>query len=57
MATEYLLVSNYSAFAQDDFKITPTLTLNIGLRYELMKQPVEKYNARSHLRCRSSARW
>src|SRR5262249_3588117 len=47
VATEYLLVSNYSAFAQDDFKITPTLTLNVGLRYELMKQPMEKYGARS----------
>lgn len=44
---EYLLVSNYSAFAQDDFKITPTLTLNLGVRYELMKQPIEKYGARS----------
>ena len=25
----------------------PTLTLNLGLRYELMKQPVEKYGALS----------
>jgi outer membrane receptor protein involved in Fe transport len=47
VSSEYLLVSNYSAFAQDDFKITPHLTLNVGLRYELMKQPVEKHDARS----------
>ena len=47
VGTEYLLVSNYSAFVQDDYKITPSLTLNVGLRYELMKQPAEKYDARS----------
>ena len=47
VGSEYLFVSNYSAFLQDDFKITPSLTLNIGLRYELMKQPVAKYGARS----------
>ncbi len=47
VGSEYLLVSNYSAFVQDDFKITPSLTLNIGIRYELMKQPVAKYGARS----------
>jgi hypothetical protein len=44
-AGPYHLVSNYSAFIQDDFKLTPALTLNIGLRYELMKPPLEKFGA------------
>ncbi|MBK5291397.1 MAG: hypothetical protein JJE04_06970, partial [Acidobacteriia bacterium] len=44
-AGPYHLVSNYSAYVQDDWKITPTLTLNLGVRYELMKQPREKYGA------------
>jgi hypothetical protein len=39
----YHLMSNYAAFAQDDFKVTPSLTFNLGLRYELMKPPQEKY--------------
>ena len=42
-----LLDTNYSAYAQDDYKITPSLTLNVGLRYELMKQPIEKYGGLS----------
>ena len=45
VGSSYFLTSNYSAFVQDDYKITSRLTLNIGLRYELMKQPVEKYGA------------
>ncbi len=32
------------AFLQDSWKITPHLTLNIGVRYELMQYWSEKYN-------------
>ena len=47
VGSEYHLVSNYSGFIQDSFKATPRLTLNMGLRYELLKQPVEKYDAQA----------
>ncbi|MBS1828109.1 MAG: TonB-dependent receptor [Acidobacteria bacterium] len=42
-AGPYHLISNYSGFIQDDYKISSSLTLNIGLRYELMKPPKEKF--------------
>jgi outer membrane receptor protein involved in Fe transport len=44
-AGPYHLVSNYSGYVQDDWKITPSLTFNLGVRYELMKQPREKFGA------------
>ncbi len=34
---------SYAAFAQDDWKITPTLTLNFGFRYEL-HPPLKEIN-------------
>jgi hypothetical protein len=35
-------------YAQDDFKILPSLTVNIGLRYELVTRPIERHNRESN---------
>jgi hypothetical protein len=43
---ETLLTTSYSwgLFAQDDWRITPKLTVNIGLRYDLDAPRVEEHN-------------
>jgi hypothetical protein len=40
--TNHIYSTNYGTFVQDDYKIHPNLTLNLGLRYELQSMPYEK---------------
>src|SRR5205823_269263 len=46
-APSYARNSYYGAFAQDDFKVTSKLTLNLGVRWDLFTPDVHKYNQKS----------
>ncbi len=43
-ANPAMRVTAYNFFAQDDYKVNPRLTLNLGVRYEYNGLPNEKYN-------------
>ena len=44
MTTFHWLTNTYSAYGNDDWKITPRLTLNLGLRYDAIPHAYEKNN-------------
>jgi len=41
--TNHIYETEIGAFIQDDYKILPNLTLNLGVRYEIQKMPYEEY--------------
>jgi hypothetical protein len=45
--------SYFGGFVQDDWKITPKLMLNVGIRYELYTQPIDARNLGSLLDIRT----
>jgi hypothetical protein len=48
-AATYFRGSSYSAFGQDDWRVLPNLSFNLGLRYEYFTPLVEKYGRIANL--------
>ncbi len=44
LATKHWVNNNYGFYANDNWHITPRLTLNLGLRYDGLPQAYERYN-------------
>ena len=44
-ASSYLSRHYYAFWVQDDWKVTPRLTLNLGVRYDLNGPPTDRHNA------------
>ncbi len=44
----YLRSISYGFYFNDDWKVTKSLTLNLGMRYELMRPPVDRYDRASN---------
>nr|WP_246409243.1 TonB-dependent receptor [Granulicella aggregans] len=43
-STQYLHTAYYGFYSQNNWKVLPTLTLNLGLRYEYAGSPIESRN-------------
>ena len=41
---QYLRTSSYNFFVNDNWRVVPRLTLNLGLRYEYNSPPVDRYD-------------
>ncbi|MET0647445.1 MAG: TonB-dependent receptor [Pyrinomonadaceae bacterium] len=44
----FLSNKEISFFGQNDWKVSSTLTLNLGLRYDIFTQPVERFDAQAN---------